>query len=59
MHMFSRITEWRRKGDRFQMTIGTLLRGVTFVCETPKVTQYKQYSLVKQLKMTIALVSIS
>lgn len=36
MHMFSRITEWRRKGDRFQMTIGTLLRGVTFVCETPK-----------------------
>lgn len=36
MYPFSRITEWYSKGDQFQMTIGTLLRAITFVCETPK-----------------------
>uniref|UniRef100_I3KQX6 Myosin VIIBb n=1 Tax=Oreochromis niloticus TaxID=8128 RepID=I3KQX6_ORENI len=35
MHEFSRITEYFSKGNSFQMTIGTLFRGVTFVCETP------------------------
>lgn len=36
MYQFNRITEWHGKGDHFQMTIGTFLRPVTFVCETPK-----------------------
>lgn len=36
MYEFNRITEWHGKGDQFQMSIGTLLRAVTFVCETPK-----------------------
>lgn len=36
MYPFNRITEWNSKGYQFQMTIGTLLRGVTFVCETTK-----------------------
>uniref|UniRef100_A0A3Q2UXX0 Unconventional myosin-VIIb-like n=1 Tax=Haplochromis burtoni TaxID=8153 RepID=A0A3Q2UXX0_HAPBU len=35
MHEFSRITEYFSKGNSFQMTIGTMFRGVTFVCETP------------------------
>uniref|UniRef100_A0A3B4EZ56 Unconventional myosin-VIIa-like n=1 Tax=Pundamilia nyererei TaxID=303518 RepID=A0A3B4EZ56_9CICH len=35
MHEFSRITEYFSKGNSFQMTIGTMFRGITFVCETP------------------------
>ncbi|KAI3375240.1 hypothetical protein L3Q82_021746, partial [Scortum barcoo] len=34
MHPFSRITEYQSNGGYFQMTIGTLLRGTDFVCET-------------------------
>ncbi|XP_044074657.1 unconventional myosin-VIIb-like [Siniperca chuatsi] len=34
MHPFSRITEYHSKGGYFQMTIGTLVRGNNFVCET-------------------------
>ncbi|XP_059200423.1 unconventional myosin-VIIb-like [Centropristis striata] len=34
MHPFSRITEFQSSGRLFEMTIGTLVRGVTFVCET-------------------------
>lgn len=34
MHPFSRIKEYHSKGDVFQMTIGTLVRGNNFVCET-------------------------
>ncbi|XP_040911103.1 unconventional myosin-VIIa-like [Toxotes jaculatrix] len=34
MHPFSRIRESYSKGNVFQMTIGTLVRGVDFVCET-------------------------
>uniref|UniRef100_A0A672ZFW3 Myosin VIIBb n=1 Tax=Sphaeramia orbicularis TaxID=375764 RepID=A0A672ZFW3_9TELE len=34
VHPFSRITECHSRGDIFQMTIGTMVRGVTFVCET-------------------------
>uniref|UniRef100_A0A8C4DL64 Myosin VIIBb n=1 Tax=Dicentrarchus labrax TaxID=13489 RepID=A0A8C4DL64_DICLA len=34
MHPFSRITEYLSEGGYFQMTIGTLVRGVDFVCET-------------------------
>ncbi|XP_039878393.1 unconventional myosin-VIIb-like isoform X1 [Simochromis diagramma] len=35
MYEFSRITEYFSKGNSFQMTIGTMFRGITFVCETP------------------------
>lgn len=38
MHEFSRITEYFSKGNSFQMTIGTMFRGITFVCETPNVS---------------------
>ncbi|XP_039999659.1 unconventional myosin-VIIa-like, partial [Xiphias gladius] len=34
IHPFSRITEYHSKGSLFQMTIGTLVRGITFACET-------------------------
>nr|XP_057924383.1 unconventional myosin-VIIb-like isoform X1 [Doryrhamphus excisus] len=34
MHPFSRITECHSVGGYFQMTIGTLVRGNVFVCET-------------------------
>ncbi|KAM7378916.1 hypothetical protein PAMP_004505 [Pampus punctatissimus] len=34
MHQFNRITEYSSDSNYFQMTIGTLLRGYTFVCET-------------------------
>nr|XP_049602969.1 unconventional myosin-VIIa isoform X2 [Syngnathus scovelli] len=34
MHPFSRITECHSKGDYFQMTVGTVVRGNVFVCET-------------------------
>ncbi|XP_070700920.1 unconventional myosin-VIIb-like [Pempheris klunzingeri] len=33
-HPFSRITDYQSEGNFFQMTIGTLLRGIDFVCET-------------------------
>ncbi|XP_072297186.1 unconventional myosin-VIIb-like [Eucyclogobius newberryi] len=36
MYAFNRIIEWHSKGVQFQMSIGTLLRAVTFVCESPK-----------------------
>ncbi|CAJ1071655.1 unconventional myosin-VIIa-like [Xyrichtys novacula] len=36
MHQFSRIVEYTSKGNVFQMTIGTLLKNVNFVCETPQ-----------------------
>lgn len=36
VHPFSRIKEWHSRGDVFQMTIGTMVKGVTFVCETPR-----------------------
>ncbi|XP_077580422.1 unconventional myosin-VIIb-like isoform X2 [Stigmatopora nigra] len=34
LHPFSRITECHSTGDYFQMTIGTLLKGNIFTCET-------------------------
>ncbi|XP_038575317.1 unconventional myosin-VIIa-like [Micropterus salmoides] len=34
MHPFRRITEYHSSGSYFQMTIGTLVRGNNFVCET-------------------------
>ncbi|KAM9845449.1 unconventional myosin-VIIa-like [Aulostomus maculatus] len=34
MHQFSRITDYSSKGSVFQMTIGALVRGNTFVCDT-------------------------
>nr|XP_061795835.1 unconventional myosin-VIIa-like [Nerophis lumbriciformis] len=34
MHPFSRITECHSEGGYFQMTIGTLVKGNVFVCET-------------------------
>uniref|UniRef100_A0A3B4TMB3 Unconventional myosin-VIIa-like n=1 Tax=Seriola dumerili TaxID=41447 RepID=A0A3B4TMB3_SERDU len=34
MHPFSRITEYHSTGNFFEMTIGTLVRGFNFVCET-------------------------
>ncbi|XP_070775715.1 unconventional myosin-VIIb-like [Enoplosus armatus] len=34
MYPFSRITEYQSNGSYFQMTIGTLVRGNSFVCET-------------------------
>ncbi|XP_023277674.1 unconventional myosin-VIIa-like [Seriola lalandi dorsalis] len=34
MHPFSRITDYHSTGNFFEMTIGTLLRGFNFVCET-------------------------
>ncbi|XP_039672113.1 unconventional myosin-VIIb-like [Perca fluviatilis] len=36
MHPFSRITEYQSEGGYFEMTIGTLVRGNIFVCETPQ-----------------------
>ncbi|XP_074506568.1 unconventional myosin-VIIb-like isoform X1 [Sebastes fasciatus] len=36
MHPFSRITEYQSEGGYFEMTIGTLVRGIAFVCETPQ-----------------------
>nr|XP_015812974.2 unconventional myosin-VIIa [Nothobranchius furzeri] len=36
MHPFNRITEWSSKGNVFQMTFRTMVRGVVFVCETPQ-----------------------
>ena len=38
MHPFKRITDYQSEGDYFEMTIGTLVRGNTFVCETQKVS---------------------
>ncbi|KAM3603846.1 uncharacterized protein V6R79_002916 [Siganus canaliculatus] len=38
MHPFSRISDYHSKGDQFQMTVGTLVKGNNFVCFTPKVT---------------------
>uniref|UniRef100_A0A3Q0RF94 Myosin VIIBb n=1 Tax=Amphilophus citrinellus TaxID=61819 RepID=A0A3Q0RF94_AMPCI len=38
MHEYSRITEYHSKGNSFQMTIGTPVRGINFVCETPQVS---------------------
>ncbi|XP_028987944.1 unconventional myosin-VIIa-like [Betta splendens] len=34
MHPFSRITEYYSRGNTFQMSIGTLVRGNNFICET-------------------------
>ncbi|XP_071348422.1 unconventional myosin-VIIa-like isoform X2 [Trachinotus anak] len=34
MHPFSRINEYYSRGNFFQMTIGTLVKGYNFVCET-------------------------
>ncbi|KAM3866070.1 unconventional myosin-VIIb-like [Diretmus argenteus] len=34
MHPFSRITNWYSSNNEFQMTIGSLVRGNTIVCET-------------------------
>ncbi|KAJ4936638.1 hypothetical protein JOQ06_001227 [Pogonophryne albipinna] len=34
MHPFSRIKEYQSEGNYFEMSIGTLLRAVVFVCET-------------------------
>uniref|UniRef100_A0A8C9Y8E5 Myosin VIIBb n=1 Tax=Sander lucioperca TaxID=283035 RepID=A0A8C9Y8E5_SANLU len=36
MHPFSRITEYQSENGYFEMTIGTLVRGNIFVCETPQ-----------------------
>ncbi|CAG5897084.1 unnamed protein product [Menidia menidia] len=36
LHEFNRITEYFSKGNLFQMTIRTLVRGITFVCESPQ-----------------------
>lgn len=38
MHPFSRITEFQSESGYFEMTIGTLVRGVNFVCETSQVS---------------------
>uniref|UniRef100_A0A665UHB9 Myosin VIIBb n=1 Tax=Echeneis naucrates TaxID=173247 RepID=A0A665UHB9_ECHNA len=38
MHPFSRITEYHSRGSIFQMTIGTLVKGYNFVCETLQVS---------------------
>ncbi|XP_068605388.1 myosin-VIIa-like [Brachionichthys hirsutus] len=34
MHPFSRIIDYHSRGSHLHLTIGTLLRGVGFVCET-------------------------
>ncbi|XP_053186633.1 unconventional myosin-VIIb-like [Scomber japonicus] len=36
MHPYGRLTEYCSGDDFFEMTIGTLVRGYTFVCETKK-----------------------
>ncbi|XP_012723887.2 unconventional myosin-VIIa [Fundulus heteroclitus] len=36
MHPFNRIVEYSSRGNFFQMTIRTLVKGVNFVCETPQ-----------------------
>ncbi|KAM6918322.1 unconventional myosin-VIIb-like [Xenentodon cancila] len=36
MHSFSRITDYYSKGNVFQMTIRTLVKGIKFICETPQ-----------------------
>ncbi|KAG7227321.1 hypothetical protein INR49_000325 [Caranx melampygus] len=36
MHPFSRILEYYSRGNFFQMTIGTLVKGYSFDCETPQ-----------------------
>ncbi|XP_061588983.1 unconventional myosin-VIIa-like [Cololabis saira] len=36
LHPFSRITDYYSRGNMFQMTIRTLVRGLNFVCETPQ-----------------------
>uniref|UniRef100_A0AAQ5XXJ5 Myosin VIIBb n=1 Tax=Amphiprion ocellaris TaxID=80972 RepID=A0AAQ5XXJ5_AMPOC len=38
MHQFNRIIEYYSKGNSFTMTIGTLVRGNSFVCETSQVS---------------------
>uniref|UniRef100_A0A667Z7P2 Myosin VIIBb n=1 Tax=Myripristis murdjan TaxID=586833 RepID=A0A667Z7P2_9TELE len=45
MHPFSRITNWYSSSSSFQMTIGNLVRGNTFVCETS--LAYKMDDLLK------------
>lgn len=40
MHPFKRIIEYSSEDEFFEMTIGTLIKGYTFVCETPKVSVY-------------------
>uniref|UniRef100_A0AAQ5X725 Myosin VIIBb n=1 Tax=Amphiprion ocellaris TaxID=80972 RepID=A0AAQ5X725_AMPOC len=39
MHQFNRIIEYYSKGNSFTMTIGTLVRGNSFVCETSQADQ--------------------
>uniref|UniRef100_A0A3P8U3G5 Myosin VIIBb n=1 Tax=Amphiprion percula TaxID=161767 RepID=A0A3P8U3G5_AMPPE len=39
MHQFNRIIEYYSKGNSFTMTIGTLVRGNNFVCETSQADQ--------------------
>lgn len=40
MHPFNRITECHSVDGFFQMTIGTLVRGNVFVCETSQVSAH-------------------
>nr|XP_020504807.1 unconventional myosin-VIIa-like isoform X1 [Labrus bergylta] len=36
MHQYNRITDYYSKGVSFQMTIRTLVKSITFTCETPQ-----------------------
>uniref|UniRef100_A0A3Q2DEB6 Myosin VIIBb n=1 Tax=Cyprinodon variegatus TaxID=28743 RepID=A0A3Q2DEB6_CYPVA len=38
MHPFNRIIDYNSRGNYFQMTIRTMVRGVSFVCETSQVS---------------------
>ncbi|XP_034744582.1 unconventional myosin-VIIb-like isoform X2 [Etheostoma cragini] len=64
MHPFSRITDYRSVDGYFEMTIGTLVRGNIFVCETPQadtiedllrsyVTMYERQTKVFQTRNTM------
>uniref|UniRef100_A0A3Q3ELW0 Unconventional myosin-VIIa-like n=1 Tax=Labrus bergylta TaxID=56723 RepID=A0A3Q3ELW0_9LABR len=40
MHQYNRITDYYSKGVSFQMTIRTLVKSITFTCETPQVSAF-------------------
>uniref|UniRef100_A0A3Q2TMD6 Unconventional myosin-VIIa-like n=1 Tax=Fundulus heteroclitus TaxID=8078 RepID=A0A3Q2TMD6_FUNHE len=56
MHPFNRIVEYSSRGNFFQMTIRTLVKGINFVCETPQVKDLvKSYVRMYEEQKQIAL----
>lgn len=50
MHPFNRITNWSSGSTYFHMTIGNLVKGSTFLCETSLVSGHYVFALKREAK---------